>query len=105
MRYAPKQWGPVAILMRDSTYSVLDALSKKAMGWTELKDATELSHGGLQKVLKEMIKMGLVGEQLVKKSSGFGGKKYSLTPKARKERIYEKAKELKASLERLMARD
>ena len=41
MRYAPKHWGSVAILMRDSTYSVLEAVIEKPKGWKELKESTQ----------------------------------------------------------------
>lgn len=101
MRYAPKQWKAVAILMRDSTYSVLEALTKGSKSWTELRDAARLTDGGLQKVLKEMIARRLVEEKLLAKKTGFKEKKYSLTAKAKKEKIYLKARDLKESLEKI----
>ena len=101
MRYAPKEWKAVAVLMRDSTYSVLEALTDSPKTWTELRDAAGLTDGGLQKVLKEMIARNLVEEKLLSKKTGFKEKKYSLTSKAKKEKIYQKAKNLKESLEKL----
>ncbi|MFH1895164.1 MAG: hypothetical protein ABIJ74_01090 [archaeon] len=101
MRYSPKEWKAVAILMRDSTYAVLEALTESPKTWTELKTAANLTDGGLQKVLKEMINRNLVEEKLISKKTGFKEKKYSLTVKAKKEKIYEKAKQLKQSLERI----
>lgn len=101
MRYAPKKWGSVAILMRDSTYAVIEALIEVDRGWNDLKTTTHLSDGGMQKVLGELVKVGVVEETLAENPEGFKKKKYTLTSKARKERIYEKAKELKESLERL----
>lgn len=104
MRYPPKEWKLVAILMRDSTYSVLEALTEKSLGWTDLRETTGLTDGGLQKVLRELIRMNVVEEVLVKKDSGFKEKRYLLTSEARRERIYEKAKELRRSLEKLASR-
>lgn len=101
MRYAPKKWNAVAVLMRDSTYSVLETLTENPKGWTELKEATGLTDGGLQKVLKEMLKRNLVEEKLISKKTGFKEKKYALTFKAKKERVYKKARDLKESLERI----
>ena len=101
MRYPPKKWKSVAILMRDSAYSVLEVLTRGPRGWTELRDYAELTDGGLQKVLKELIKSNVVVEVLIKKESGFKDKKYALNETARKEKIFEKAKELKESLERV----
>jgi len=100
MRYAPKQWRAVAILMRDSSYAILEALTETPKTWTELKLSAKLTDGGLQKVLRELIKMNIVEETLVD-SEGFKKKKYALKRTARKEKIYEKAKDLKASLEKL----
>ena len=102
MRYTPKEWKAVAILMRDSTYAVLEALTEGPKGWTELKDAARLTDGGLQKVLKEMIARNIVEEKLLSKKTGFKEKKYSLTLKAKKEDIYRKARVLKESLQRLV---
>lgn len=87
--------------MRDSTYSVLETLVEKPKGWKELKDATGLTDGGLQKVLKELVKSNVVEEVLVENPYGLKQKKYVITSKAKKERIFEKAKELKEALERL----
>jgi len=102
MRYTPKEWKAVAILMRDSTYAVLEALTEGPKGWTELRDAARLTDGGLQKVLKEMIARNIVEEKLLSKKTGFKEKKYSLTLKAKKEDIYRKARVLKESLQRLV---
>ena len=101
MRYPAKKWKAVAILMRDSTYSVLEALIKGPKRWTELREYADLTDGGLQKVLKELIKSNVVVEVLVKTESGFKDKKYALSETARKEKIFDKAKELKESLERV----
>lgn len=102
MRYKPSQWGSVAILMKDSSYKILTALSKKPMRWTELKTEASLTDGGLQKVLKDMINMGLVEESLaVKKDSNFKEKRYMITKVAKKEQIFEKALGLKESLDKL----
>ena len=101
MRYAPKKWNLVAILMRDSTYAVIEALMEGDKVWGELKTAADLTDGGLQKVLVELVKMGVVVEKLIENPEGIGKKKYALSPKAKKENIYEKAKDLKESLERI----
>lgn len=99
MRYPPKKWKLVAVLMRDSTYSVLEALTESPKTWTELKKAVKLTDGGLQKVLKEMLKMHIVEEVLISTDRGFKEKKYALTASARREKIYEKARDLRTSLE------
>lgn len=104
MRYPPKKWKVVAVLMRDSTYSVLETLTESPKTWTELKKAVGLTDGGLQKVLKDLLRMNIVKEVLISTERGFKEKKYALTDKARKERIYEKAKELKSSLEKVAER-
>lgn len=101
MRYAPKNWKFVAILMRDSSYKVIEALLGGSKSWTELKSAAELTDGGLQKVLKEIIRLRLVEEKLEKTGTGIKAKRYFLSKKAEKEKIYQKAKELKDSLERI----
>lgn len=101
MRYPPKKWKLVAVLMRDSTYSVLEALTEEPKTWTELKRAVKLTDGGLQKVLKELLKMNIVEEVLASTEGGFKAKKYALTASARKEKIYEKAKDLRTSLEKV----
>lgn|SRR3989338_1490539 len=100
-RYSPRNWLAVAVLMRESSYLILESLSNGAKTWTELRTAAKLTDGGLQKVLKELLNRNLVEQKLVKKATGFKGSKYSLTPKARKEKIFEKAKGLKDSLERI----
>lgn len=100
-RYTPKNWLGVAILMRESSYLILEALSNGAKTWTELKTAANLTDGGLQKVLKELLNRNIVEQKLVKKATGFKSTKYSLTAKARNEKIFEKAKALKGSLEKL----
>ncbi len=105
MRYAPKEWKSVAILMRDSTYSVLEALESGPKRWTDLKEAAGLTDGGLQKVLREMIVMGLVEEGLSGKGSGFKEKRYRLTDATKREQILDKAKELKISLEKISPKD
>jgi len=104
MRYSPTKWGSIAILMRNSTYSILGALIEKPKGWKELKEATGLTDGGLQKILRELIKMNLLEEILAENPYGLKQKKYTITKKAKKEQIYEKAKELKESLERVAKR-
>lgn len=101
MRYAPKEWKGVAILMRDSSYKVIEALIAGNSTWTDLKEHADLTDGGLQKVLRELIKNGLVEEGLEKTATGIKAKRYYLSQKAKKEKIYEKAKELKESLERV----
>ena len=101
MRYAPKNWKTVAILMRDSSYKVIEALLVSSRTWTELKTAASLTDGGLQKVLKELISLGLVEEKLEKTKTGLKAKKYFLSTRAKKEKIYQKAKDLKDSLERV----
>jgi len=101
MRYAPKEWKGVAVLMRDSSYKVMEALLVKKSSWTELKTHAGLTDGGLQKVLRELIKTGIIEEKLAETTTGIKAKRYYLTEKAKKEKIYEKAKELKESLERL----
>jgi len=53
MRYKPSEWGAVALLMRDSTYKVLEAISSGPKSWSELVRATGLTEPGLLKVLKE----------------------------------------------------
>ncbi|MBR9682553.1 MAG: hypothetical protein GOV02_02670 [Candidatus Aenigmarchaeota archaeon] len=101
MRYAPKEWKAVAVLMRDSTYSVLEAVEGSPKTWTELKKAANLTDGGLQKVLTEMLKRNLVEDVFVKEKSEFKVKKYAISEHAKKEKIYKKAKELKKSLEKV----
>ena len=101
MRYPAKKWKAVAVLMRDSTYSVLENLKDSPKGWTELRDLVNLTDGGLQNVLKELIQRNIVEEKLVRKRTGFKEKKYALTSKAKKEKIFEKARILKESLERV----
>jgi DNA-binding HxlR family transcriptional regulator len=104
MRYPAKKWRIVAILMRDSTYSVLEALNEGPKGWTDLREAADLTDGGLQKVLQELIRIRLVEETFVVKPTGFKEKKYTLTGPAKKSQIYEKAKDLKESLEKIATR-
>lgn len=101
MRYPPKKWKAVAVLMRDSTYSVLETLTENPKTWTELKEAVGLTDGGLQKVLKELLKMNIITEILISTERDFKAKKYALTAAAKKEKIYEKAKGLKTSLDKL----
>ncbi|MDD5416466.1 MAG: hypothetical protein PHU12_00655 [Candidatus Aenigmarchaeota archaeon] len=101
MRYAPKEWNAVAVLMRDSTYSVLEALIESPKTWTELKNRAKLTDGGLQKILKEMLKRNLVEELFIKGESEFKIKKYAISKDAKKEKIYEKARELRKSLEKV----
>jgi predicted transcriptional regulator len=101
MRYAPKEWKGVAILMRDSSYRVMEALISGKDSWSEIRDYAKLTDGGLQKILKELIKTNIVEERLQKTESGIKAKRYYLSKKAEKEKIYEKSKELKESLERL----
>ena len=87
--------------MRDSSYKVLEALISEKCTWTAIKDSAKLSDGGLQKVLRDLVKNGIVDEDLKKGESGLKTKIYKISQKAKKERIYEKAKELKESLERV----
>jgi len=101
MRYAPKEWKGVAILMRDSSYRVMEALISGKDSWTEIKEHAGLTDGGLQKVLRELIRTGIIEEGLEKMASGIKAKRYYLSKKAKKEKIYEKARELKESLERV----
>ncbi len=101
MRYAPKEWKGVAVLMRDSSYKVMEALLAGKASWTDLKGHAGLTDGGLQKVLRELIKTKIVEEGLEETPTGIKAKRYYLSPKAKKEKIYEKAKELKESLERV----
>ncbi|HLC93367.1 MAG TPA: hypothetical protein VJH23_06705 [archaeon] len=102
MRYAPKQWGAVAIVMRDSTFKILEALSQDAKTWTQLKDFSSLTDGGVQKIVKELINRGAIEEKLFKKQgSELKEKRYALTDNAKKEKIFEKAKALKEALNRL----
>ena len=101
MRYPAREWKSVAILMRDSTYAVLEALTEGPQSWSELRNRAMLTDGGLQKVLKELIRMRIVEETLVSSQSGFKAKKYTLTPQAKKEKLYEKALNLKESLKKV----
>lgn len=101
MRYPAKEWKGVAILMRDSTYAVLEALTERPHSWSELRDRAKLTDGGLQKVLRELIKMQIVEEILISNETGFKNKRYSLTKQAKKEKLYEKVLGLKESLKRL----
>lgn len=97
-RYKPVEWGPIAVLMRESSFRVLEALKSGPKGWTELKTAASLTDGGLQKVLKQLVEMRLVEEKLLAKKTGLKEKKYCLSKKAADERIFEKALSLKNSL-------
>ena len=90
--------------MRDSTYAVMEGLVKGPKRWTELREYAELTDGGLQKVLKELLSAKVVIEVLIQNERGFKDEQYALSESARKEKIYEKAKELKESLERVGAR-
>lgn len=101
MRYAPKEWKGVAILMRDSSYRVMEALQSNKSSWSEIRDYAELTDGGLQKVLKELIKSNIIEEKLEATATGMKAKRYYLSKKATKEKIYEKAKQLKESLEKV----
>jgi len=101
MRYAPVEWKGVAILMRDSSYRVMEALKQGKGTWTEIREHAKLTDGGLQKVLKALIQTGIVEEKLEKTETGIKAKRYYLSKKATKEKIYEKAKDLKESLERV----
>lgn len=101
MRYPAKEWRSVAVLMRDSTYAVLEALTERPHSWSELRDRASLTDGGLQKVLKELIEMRIVEETLVSSETGFKTKKYALTKQAKKEKLYEKALSLKESLKKV----
>ena len=87
--------------MRDSAYSVLEALTKGPKSWTELKQASKLTDGGLQKVLHELLRFGLVEQKLVKGRGFMQEKRYVLSRSAAKETVYEKARELKESLDRV----
>ena len=87
--------------MRDSTYSVLEALSKGPKTWSELVRATKLTEPGLLKVLKEMQAKHIVAEVLGTSPAGARTKKYALSKKAITLRVYATAKLLKKKLELL----
>ncbi|MFH1200132.1 MAG: hypothetical protein V1708_03635 [Candidatus Micrarchaeota archaeon] len=101
MRYKPAEWGAVALLMRDSTYKVLQATHKEPRSWSELVVATGLTEPGLSKVLKEMKAKRIVAEVPGKSPTGAPTKRYGVSPKARELRIYETAKALKKKLDML----
>ena len=101
MRYKPSEWGAVALLMRDSTYKVLDAIAKTPRSWSELVRATGLTEAGLFKVLEEMKRKGLIAEVEGKSPTGAKNKKYCLSKKAAELRIYQTARLLKKKLETL----
>lgn len=101
-RYSPVEWKAVAIMMRESTYKVLEAINSGPKTWTELKRYTGLTDGGIQKVVKELVNRSILEEKLFKKEEGgLKEKRYILTARAKKEKLYEKAKDLRESLERL----
>ena len=100
-RYKPVEWGPIAVMMRESSFRVLESLQTEPKGWTELKEAASLSDGGLQKCLRQLVHMNLVEERLLSKKTGLKEKKYAVSAKAKKERVFEKAVELRQSLERI----
>ncbi len=101
MRYKPAEWGAVALLMRDSTYKVLEAVHKEPRSWSELVEASGLTEPGLSKVLKEMKGKRIVVEVPGKSPTGATTKKYGVSPKARELKIFETAKSLKKKLEML----
>ena len=98
MRYKPSAWGAVALLMRDSTYKVLEAVNKEPRSWSELVKATELTEPGLLKVLREMQQKRILIEVQGKSKTGAKNKKYALSKKASELRIYQTAKLLKKKL-------
>ena len=101
MRYKPVEWGAVALLMRDSTYRVLEAIHKEPKSWSELVAATQLTEPGLSKVLKEMKGRKIVIEITGKSPTGAATKRYGLSHKAEKLKIFETAKLLKKKLHEL----
>jgi len=101
MRYKPSEWGAVALLMRDSTYKILEAINKTPKRWAELVKATGMTEPGLLKALKELKKRRIIEEAKGKSPSGAETKKYGLSQKARELRVYETAKLLKKKLESL----
>ncbi len=100
-RYAPRQWQGVAILMRESSYNILAALSSGPKSWSQLKQAAKLTDSGLQAALRQLIQQRVVEQVLVERKDGLKDKRYALTEKAKKSRIYEKTVELKQALENL----
>jgi DNA-binding IclR family transcriptional regulator len=103
MRYKPSEWGVVALLMRDSTYRILEAVSKAPKAWTELVRASGLTEAGLSKALSELKRIRLIEEVEATSPAGAKVKKYAISKKAKKLKIYETAKSLKKKLELLSA--
>ena len=101
MPYAAVKWKPVAVLMRDSAYAILEALTTGPKSWTELKKAASLTDGGVQKVLQELIRFRVVEQRLVGETTAIQEKKYVLSDVAKKEKVYEKARDLKQSMEKI----
>lgn len=101
MRYKPSAWGAVALLMRDSTYKVLEAVSREPKGWAELVRATGLTEPGLLKVLNEMKIRRILVEVAGKSETGKPTKKYALSERAESLRLFQTAKLLKKKLEQL----
>lgn len=101
MRYKPSDWGMVALLMRDSTYRLLESLHSGPKSWTELLEATRLSEPGLLKALKELKSKRIVVEVQAFSKTGAKTKRYDLSPKAKFLRIYQAARLLRNKLEKL----
>jgi len=103
MPYAAVRWKVVSVLLRDSSYSIIEALTAGPKKWVELRDAAQLTDGGLQKVLKDLMRFGIVEQKLIGKAGTgkFQEKRYVLSKAAAKEGIFAKAKGLRDSLERV----
>ncbi len=100
-RYAPRQWLGVSILMRESSYNILAALSSGPKSWSQLKQAAKLTDSGLQSTMRQLIQQRVVEAVLVERKDGQKDKRYALTEKAKKNAVYEKMQELKQALENL----
>ena len=101
MRYSPRQWLGVAILMRESSYNILAALSTGPKSWTQLKDAAKLTGPGLQSALRQLLKQKVIEQILIERKDGIKDKKYVLTQKAKDSKLYEKLQEIKNILNQL----
>jgi len=101
MRYKTKEWREVAVIMRENSYIILEGLSKQDMRWTELKSLANLTDSGLQKILKELTEMNIIEQIAEKTSEGKWEKRYTISKKARKYKIFEKTEELRKDLKRV----
>lgn len=54
MRHKASSSETISLIMRDSAYSILDAISSEPKSWSELVKITGLTESGLLKLLKEM---------------------------------------------------